>query len=51
MLLPYVFRGLSGTCNSLRLILEDHPKLTSYVYDTKILANFEGEVVLEAVAC
>ena len=41
--------GLSGTCNSLRLILEDHPKLTSYVYDTKILAYPEGEVVLEAV--
>ena len=41
--------GLSGTCNSLRLMLEDHPKLTSYVYDTKILAYPEGEVVLEAV--
>ena len=41
--------GLSGTCNSLRLVLEDHPKLTSYVYDTKILAYPEGEVVLEAV--
>lgn len=39
--------GLSGTCNSLRLILEDHPKLTSYVYDTKILAYPEGEIVLE----
>ena len=41
--------GLSGTCNSLRLILEDHPKLTSYVYDSKILAYPEGEIVLEVV--
>ena len=41
--------GLSGSFNALRLALEDHPKLTSYVYDTKILAYPEGEVVLEAV--
>lgn len=39
--------GLSGTANSLRLSLEDHPNLISYVYDTKILAYPEGEVVIE----
>ena len=39
--------GLSGTANSLRLALEDHPKFTSYVYDTKILAYPEGEIVIE----
>ena len=39
--------GLSGTANSLRLSLEDHPNLTSYVYDTKILAYPEGEIVIE----
>lgn len=39
--------GLSGTCNSLRLALEDHPKLTSLVFDTKILAYPQGEIVLE----
>lgn len=39
--------GLSGTANSLRLSLEDHPSLTSYVYDTKILAYPEGEITIE----
>ena len=39
--------GLSGCYNALRLILEDHPKLTSYVYDSKILAYPQGEIVLE----
>lgn len=39
--------GLSGTFNSVRLALEDHPKLTSYVFDTKILAMPEGIVALE----
>lgn len=39
--------GLSGTANSLRLSLEDHPNLTSYVYDTKILAYPEGEIAIE----
>lgn len=39
--------GLSGTFNSIRLALEDHPKLTSYVFDTKILAMPEGIVALE----
>lgn len=40
--------GLSGTCNAIRLALEDHPKLISHVYDTKILAYPEGMIVLEA---
>lgn len=39
--------GLSGTFNSIRLALEDHPQLTSYVFDTKILAMPEGLVALE----
>lgn len=39
--------GLSGTCNALRLALEDHPNLTSLVFDTKILAYPQGEIVLE----
>jgi DegV family protein with EDD domain len=39
--------GLSGTFNSVRLALEDHPKLTSHVFDTKILAMPEGIVALE----
>lgn len=40
--------GLSGTANAIRLALEDHPKLTSYVYDTKILSMAEGALVLNA---
>lgn len=39
--------GLSGSYNSLRLCLEDHPKLTSYVFDSKILAYPQGEIVIE----
>ena len=39
--------GLSGTFNAIRLALEDHPKLTSHVYDSKILAFPEGLLVLE----
>jgi len=39
--------GLSGTFNSVRLLLEDHPKLISHVFDTKILAMPEGLVALE----
>ncbi|MDV4150198.1 DegV family protein [Clostridium sp. AL.422] len=39
--------GLSGTFNSIRLALEDHPKLTSHVFDTKILAMPEGIVAME----
>lgn len=39
---------LSGTSNSIRLLLEDHPKLTSYVFDSKTLSIAEGAIVLEA---
>ena len=39
--------GLSGTFNSIRLALEDHPKLASHIFDTKILAMPEGIVALE----
>lgn len=38
--------GLSGTGNAIRLALEDHPKLISYVYDTKILSMAEGALAL-----
>ncbi|OPF52968.1 fatty acid-binding protein DegV [Clostridium baratii] len=38
--------GLSGTANAIRLALEDHPKLKSFVYDTKILSMGEGVLVL-----
>ena len=40
--------NLSGTANSVRLALEDHPKLTSYVFDTKTLCLAEGSIVLKA---
>ncbi len=40
--------GLSGTSNSIRLALEDHPKLISHVFDTKILSMAEGALVLNA---
>lgn len=39
--------GLSGTFNAIRLALEDHPKLTSHVYDSKILALPQGLLVME----
>ena len=39
--------GLSGSYNALRLALEYNPKLTSFVYDSKILAYPQGEIVLE----
>lgn len=39
--------GLSGSFNALRLALEEHPNLTSFVYDSKILAYPQGEIVLE----
>lgn len=37
---------LSGTWNSIRLALENHPNLTSYVYDSKTLTMAEGALVL-----
>ena len=42
-----ISNGLSGSFNAIRLALEDHPKLTSFVYDSKILAYPQGEIVLE----
>jgi DegV family protein with EDD domain len=39
--------GLSGTSNSFRLLLEDHPNLVSYVFDSKTLSMAEGAIVLE----
>ena len=39
--------GLSGTFNSVRLLLDDHPIFKSHVFDTKILAMPEGLVALE----
>lgn len=39
---------LSGTSNAIRLILEDHPKLKSFVYDTKTLTVAEGNIAVEA---
>lgn len=39
--------GLSGTSNSFRLLLEDHPNLISYVYDSKTLSMAQGGIVLE----
>ncbi|MEG0641369.1 MAG: DegV family protein [Clostridium sp.] len=39
---------LSGTFNSVRLILNDHPKLTSFCYDTKTLCLAQGLMVLNA---
>lgn len=41
--------NLSGTLNSIRLVAKDHPKLTTFVYDTKTLTGAEGNIVLEAV--
>lgn len=40
--------NLSGTSNSIRLILEQHQKLTSYVFDTNTLTMGEGALVIEA---
>ena len=39
--------GLSGSYNALRLLLEEHTNLTSYTFDSKILAYPQGEIVLE----
>lgn len=39
--------GLSGTFNAVRLALEDHPKLNSYIFDSKILALPQGLIALE----
>ncbi|WP_297633729.1 DegV family protein [uncultured Clostridium sp.] len=36
----------SGTGNSFRLIAEDHPNLTTFVYDSKTLSAPQGAIVL-----
>lgn len=36
----------SGTGNSFRLVAEDHPNLTTYVYDSKTLSAPQGTLVL-----
>ena len=40
--------NLSGTPNSIRLLLDNYPNLTSHVFDTKTLSLAEGVIVLEA---
>ena len=40
--------GLSGTSNSIRLILENHANLKSFVFDTKTLSMAQGAIVIEA---
>jgi DegV family protein with EDD domain len=42
----HISSALSGTINSVRLALEDHPKLISYVYDTKTLSMAQGSIVI-----
>ncbi|MBD7910937.1 DegV family protein [Clostridium cibarium] len=44
----HISSALSGTSNSVRLALEDHPNLTSYVYDSKTLSMAQGSIVLSA---
>lgn len=40
--------NLSGTGNSVRLALQEHPNLVSHVFDTKTLTMAEGILVIEA---
>lgn len=39
---------LSGTSNAIRLLLNEHPKLTSFVYDTKTLTVAQGNLAIQA---
>ena len=41
-----ISNALSGTYNSLRIMLENHPKLTSFIFDTKTLSRPQGETAL-----
>lgn len=43
-----VSKALSGTFNAFRLALEDHPNLTSTIFDSKIIGYCQGVIVLEA---
>lgn len=40
--------NLSGTLNSVRLVAQEHPKLTTFVFDTKTLTGCQGNIALEA---
>lgn len=40
--------GLSGTFNSVRILVENHPNLSCHVFDSKILGIPLGTIVLEA---
>lgn len=42
----HISHALSGTANSVRLALENHPNLTSFLYDTKTLSIAQGIIVL-----
>lgn len=42
-----VSKALSGTFNAFRLALEDHPNLTSTIFDSKIIGYCQGIIVLE----
>lgn len=44
-----ISKALSGTFNAFRLALEDHPNLTSTIFDSKIIGYCQGVIVLEAV--
>lgn len=39
--------GLSGTCNSLKLVSESHPEITTTVFDSKSLSFGAGEIVIQ----
>lgn len=43
-----ISKALSGTFNAFRLALEDHPNLTSTIFDSKIIGYCQGVIVLEA---
>lgn len=40
--------GLSGTANSVKLMAQEHPQLTTYIHDTKNLSLAEGIQAVEA---
>lgn len=40
--------ALSGTGNSVRLLLEEHPKLTGHVFDSKTVSAAQGIIALDA---
>ncbi|MCR4943250.1 MAG: DegV family protein [Clostridium sp.] len=44
----FISSQFSGTWNSVRLLVEDHPALTTYIFDSKTLTMAEGAIVLHA---